>query len=246
MNASITWLGHATVRLVLPDERVILIDPWLADNPACPDTLVRDLNLAPARCDMILLTHGHSDHVGDVKALVEAFDPMVVGNFDLCSVLEKQIGRGRYSGMNTGGTQTVDGVRVSLTQAFHSSSVDSPDGPVYAGMPNGVVVAVDGLATVYHAGDTDVFSDMKLIARLFEPKVCILPIGDHFTMGVKGAVLAAEMLQPTTIIPIHYKTFPLLAQSADEFRQALPAGLKERLIVAEIGQELAWTATGIG
>jgi len=184
--------------------------------------------------------------VGDVKDLVEAFDPTVVGNFELCNVLEKQIGKGRYSGMNTGGTQTVDGVRVSLTQAFHSSGVDSPGGPIYAGMPNGVVVGVDGLATLYHAGDTDVFGDMKLIARLFEPKVCILPIGDYYTMGAKGAAIAAEMLQPTAIIPIHYKTFPVLAQSVDAFRNALRADLKERLVPAEVGQTIAWTTGGVG
>ncbi len=194
---------------------------------------------------MIFLTHGHADHIGGVGMLVERFDPLVVGNFDLCGVLEKQIGKGRYGGMNTGGTQTVEGVRISLTQAFHSSSVDGPDGPIYAGMPNGVVVGVDGLATVYHAGDTDVFGDMGLIARLFAPKVCILPIGDHFTMGAEGAALAAEMLQPSAIIPIHYKTFPLLAQSADAFREALPSELKDRLVVAEIGQNVTWTKSGL-
>lgn len=241
MSASITWLGHAAVRLTLPDGRVILIDPWLTDNPACPDALKK-----PPRCDMILVTHGHTDHVGDVPALIERFDPMVIGNFDLCGALEKQIGKGRYSAMATGGTQTVDGVRVSLTQALHSSGIDGPEGPMYAGMPNGVVVGVDGPATVYHAGDTDVFSDMKLIAELFAPKVCILPIGDHFTMGAKGAAIAAEMLQPSAIIPIHYRTFPLLAQSADGFRDALSAPLRERLCVAEVGQEIAWTASGLG
>ena len=240
MNASITWFGHATMRLVLPDGRVIMIDPWLTDNPVCPDALKK-----LSRCDMIFLTHGHFDHIADVNNLVEAFDPVVVGNFELCSVLEEQIGKGRYSGMNTGGTQTIDGVRVSLTQAFHSSAVVSPDGPVYAGMPNGVVVRIEGLAALYHAGDTDVFGDMKLIAQLLEPKVCILPIGDHFTMGASGAALAAEMLQPTAIIPIHYKTFPVLAQSADEFREALPAELKDRLFAVDVGKELVWTAKGV-
>jgi L-ascorbate metabolism protein UlaG (beta-lactamase superfamily) len=241
MSATVTWLGHGTIRLTLPDGRVIMIDPWLAENPACPDNLKK-----PSRCDMIFLSHGHFDHAGDVESLIEKFDPMVVGNFDLCAALETQIGKGRYSGMNTGGTQTVDGVSVSLTPALHSSAVPSPNGPLYAGMPNGVVVFVDGLATVYHAGDTDVFGDMKLIAQLFEPKICILPIGDYFTMGARGAAIAAQMLQPTAIIPVHYKTFPVLAQSADEFREALSGKLKDRLVVAEVGQELAWTASGIG
>ena len=225
MNAKITWLGHATYRLTLPDDRIIMIDPWLAENPACPDRLKK-----VSRCDMILVTHGHLDHAEDVESLVEEFDPVVVGNFELCAALEQRIGKGRFAAMNTGGTQAVDGVRVALTQAFHSSSVTAPDWPGYAGMPNGVVVDMDGLATVYHAGDTDVFGDMSLIARLFEPKICILPIGDHFTMGAKGAALAAEMLRPNVIIPCHYKTFPVLAQSPAEFRNALPDELKDRLV----------------
>lgn len=240
MAASISWLGHATIRLTLPDERVIIIDPWLTENPACPDHLK-----TPQRCDMILLTHGHFDHVADVGQLVERFNPMIVGNFELCGVLEKQIGKGRFSGMNTGGTQTVDGVRVSLTQAFHSSAVDGPDGPIYAGMPNGLIVNTNGLATLYHAGDTDVFSDMKLIAQLFAPQVCILPIGDHFTMGAAGAAIAAEFLQPKAIIPVHYKTFPLLAQTADEFRSALSDEFKNRLHAVDVGQLLRWTEAGI-
>lgn len=241
MSATITWLGHATVRLVLPDERVILIDPWLADNPSCP----KDFKTV-SRCDMILLTHGHADHCADLADLIAEFDPPVVANFDLCSALQKIVGAGRYQGMNTGGTQTVDGVTISMTQAFHSSAIDTPDGPMYGGMPNGLVVNVDGQASVYHAGDTDVFGDMKLIAQLWEPKIAILPIGDHFTMGARGAALAADFLKPSAIIPVHYKTFPMLAQSADEFRAALSPELRLGLVVPQVGEALAWTAAGVG
>jgi L-ascorbate metabolism protein UlaG (beta-lactamase superfamily) len=241
MAATITWLGHACVRLTLADGRLILIDPWLIDNPACPANLKK-----PSRCDMVLCTHGHFDHVADVPRLIEAFDPIVVGNYDLCFILEKTIGKGRFNGMNTGGSMDVDGIRVTLTQAFHSSGYDWPGGPSYAGMPNGIVVSVPGLASVYHAGDTDVFGDMKIIAQLFQPKICMLPIGDRVTMGAKGAAMAAELLQPASILPIHYKTFPMLAQSAEEFRNALSPTMRSRLKVAEIGQELAWTAAGIG
>ncbi len=241
MNATVTWLGHATIQLTLSDGRVILIDPWLTDNPSCPSALKN-----PPRCDMIFLTHGHGDHIGDVAKLIDRFDSLVVGNFDLCGLLEKQIGKGRFSGMGTGGTQVVDGVSVSLTQAFHSSGVDSPNGPLYGGMPNGVIVTIEDMATVYHAGDTDVFGDMNLIRQLFEPKICILPIGDHFTMGAKGAAIAADLLEPAAILPIHYQTFPLLAQSADDFRDQLAPQWKERLVVPDVGQALPWSTTGLG
>jgi L-ascorbate metabolism protein UlaG (beta-lactamase superfamily) len=239
MSASITWLGHAAFRLTLADGRVILVDPWLAENPACPAHLKK-----PERCDIIALTHGHPDHAADVPALIEAFDPCIVANYDLCMALQKIAGKGRFEWMNTGGSHTVGGVRFTLTQAFHSSGVYSPDGPAYGGMPNGVVIRVDGLAGVYHAGDTDVFSDMKLIARLYAPQICILPIGDRFTMGAASAALAVEFLQPAAILPGHYGTFPLLAQSADDFRGALPPAMRSRLFVPEVGQPLRWTNTG--
>lgn len=240
MSATITFFGHATFRLILPDERVVWMDPWLRDNPACPDNL-KKVN----RCDMILLTHGHGDHTGDVERLVKQFDPLVIANFELCNLLEQQIGQGRYSGMNPGGTQTVEGVSVSLTKAFHSSSYPTPGGMIYAGMPNGLVVSFEDLAPIYHAGDTDVFSDMKLIAQIFEPKVCILPIGDHFTMGAKGAAIAAEFLNPTTIIPCHYKTFPVLDQTTEKFESELSPELKSRLLITEIGKPYNWTDDGL-
>lgn len=240
MPPSITWLGHSAFRLVLPDERVVYIDPWLAENPSCPDGEKK-----PRRCDIVLITHGHFDHTGDIAQLIEQFNPTIVGNYDLCEALSKRIGTGRFAAMNTGGTQDIKGVKVSLTMALHSSGLDSPTGPQYAGMPNGMVVAAPGVATLYHAGDTDVFGDMAIIAELYEPKIAILPIGDLFTMGAKGAAIAAKLLKPAAIIPCHYKTFPILAQSADDFRTALPAELRPRLHTPNAGESVRWTATGV-
>ncbi len=240
MAPTITWLGHATTRLILADGRVVFIDPWLTDNPSCPDEARK-----PERCDVILLTHGHIDHVGEVQTLIQRSNPIVVGNYDLCSALRQTIGRGRFEGMNTGGTLDLGGIRVSLTIAFHSSSVDVSGGLVYAGMPNGIVVKVDGLATIYQAGDTEVFGDMRLIAQMHQPRICILPIGDRFTMGAAGAALACEMLEPAAILPIHYGTFPLLTGTPDAFRTALAPIYRERLLVPSPGESMSWTARGL-
>jgi L-ascorbate metabolism protein UlaG (beta-lactamase superfamily) len=240
MTATITWLGHSAFRLVLPDQRVIYIDPWLSENPACPDSEKK-----PTRCDFIAITHGHFDHVGDCVELASRFNSVVVANYDLCSVIESGCDKGRFEGMNTGGTIEVEGVRFSLTRAYHSSGVDTGSGPAYGGMPNGVVIAAPGVATLYHAGDTDVFTDMTLIAHLFAPKIAILPIGDRFTMGAKGAALAADLLRPQAIIPCHYKTFPILAQTTDAFREALTPLLRPRLHTPNPGQPLTWTADGV-
>ncbi len=241
MAATITWFGHSTVRLVLADDRVVIVDPYLADNPACPDEFKK-----PDRCDMIFLTHGHFDHIGGVADLIDAFNPIIVGNFELCAALQKTLDKGNYSPMNTGGTQKVEGVNVSLTPALHSSSIDTPAGPMYAGMPNGLVIEAPSLAKVYHAGDTDVFSEMEFIQRRYQPEICILPMGGYFTMDAQGAALAVEMLKPKCILPIHFKTFPVLAQSTDEFEAALPSELKRRLVKMEAGVALPWTTNGLG
>lgn len=238
--ASMVWLGHATIQLTLPDERVVIIDPWLRDNPSCPDELKN-----PPRCDIVALTHGHIDHTGDVQRLIDQHNPMVVATVELCALLGLSAPKGNFAAMNIGGTQIIDGIKFSLTRAYHSSSIDSAQGPLYAGMPCGVVIEVEGTSTIYHAGDTDVFSDMKLIAELCSPKVVALPIGDHFTMGPAGASIAAQMFQPADIVPIHYGTFPVLTGTPDALHKALPAELQERLIVPKVGESIGWVENGL-
>lgn len=240
MSATITWLGHSTVQMILPDDRVVIIDPFLDENPMCPESFKK-----PSRCDLLLLTHGHFDHISGVAGLIDRFNPTIIGNFELCAALEKTLGKGKYSPMNTGGTQTIDKVHVSLTPALHSSSIATDNGPMYAGMPNGFIVKIDVLASVYHAGDTDIFSEMALIARRYAPQICILCMGGYFTMDAKAAAMATDMLKPTSILPIHYKTFPVLAQSVDELRRLLPAKFKGALLAPNPGQELVWTAAGL-
>ncbi len=239
-SASITWLGHATYRLTLPDERVILIDPWLKDNPKCPEDQVEQ-----PRCDFIALTHGHSDHAADVARLIEQHDPQVVATIELCTVLGTGSPKARFAPMNIGGSQTLDGVTFSLTRAYHSSSIDSESGPVYTGMPCGLVVNVPGRASFYHAGDTDVFGDMRLIAELLSPEIVARPIGDHFTMGSRGAALAAKFLAPAYIIPMHYGTFPVLHGTVEALREALDPELRDRLVVPVVGESMTWSDAGV-
>jgi L-ascorbate metabolism protein UlaG (beta-lactamase superfamily) len=209
-NISLTWLGHAGFRLDGASGKRVYIDPWL-DNPKFPEN-EREID----RIDVLVLTHGHSDHSASVEDLAKQHSPAVVCMIEIGDWLD---GRGiEAHGMNKGGTVDLDGVRVTLTDARHSSSL--PDG-TYAGEPAGVVVELDG-TRIYHAGDTCVFGDMQLIARIYEPDVAILPIGGYFTMDPREAAVALELLGVKRCVPCHYGTFPLLAGTPDELRKLAP------------------------
>jgi len=238
-DGQITYLGHSTFRLTLPDGRVIFVDPWLAENPRCPDS-----EKAQSRCDFIVTTHGHFDHVADVAALAAEFKPKVVAMFELANLLSEHAPGGEYLGMGLGGTQEVDGIRFSLTRAYHSSGFQTAAGLLYGGTPAGVVIEAPGLAALYHAGDTDVFSDMKLINEFYAPKILMLPMGDHFTMGPRGAAAAARFFDASAIVPMHYSTFPLLTGTVEAFREHLGPDLSAKLLPMEPGQTVKWSAGG--
>jgi L-ascorbate metabolism protein UlaG (beta-lactamase superfamily) len=212
---SLTYCGHSAV-LLKCNNSVIGIDPWLDGNPSCPANLKN-----PEKLDLILLTHGHSDHAGDATRLAQKYSAKIIATWELAMLFaEEGIAGDNLIPMNKGGTIEIAGLKISLTNAFHSSSFDSPKrGTIYAGEPCGVVVS-DGKNSIYHAGDTALFSDMGLIKDQYQPTISLLPIGDRFTMGPTEAAQAAQLLGSSKNIPIHFGTFPLLTGTAEEFESA--------------------------
>lgn len=209
----ITWLGHATFKITTPSGKVVLIDPWVEGNPACPAPL-KKLD----RLDVMLITHGHGDHMGDALALARAHKPQVVGIYEICVWLESK-GIANTLPMSKGGTQKVGELEVTMTNALHSSSIIE-DGKIYdGGEPAGYVVRLPGGLTLYHAGDTSVFGDMKIIGELYSPELACLPIGDLFTMGPREAALAIRLLNVRHVIPMHYGTFPPLTGTPERLRE---------------------------
>ena len=215
MAVPVTWLGHASFRLDSPGGKRIYVDPFLNGNPKCPAGEV-DVE----RVDVIALTHGHGDHVGDTVALAQRFSPDIVAQVELKAWLGRQGAPvGDLMGINKGGTQEVDGIRFTLTNAFHSSSSEEGE---YLGEACGLVIGLEDGTTIYFAGDTCVFGDMQLIGRIYEPDVAVLPIGDHFTMGPREAAVALELLGVRRCIPCHYGTFPILHGTPDQLRELAP------------------------
>jgi L-ascorbate metabolism protein UlaG (beta-lactamase superfamily) len=228
MAGTLTWLGHASFRIDSPGGKRVYVDPFLNGNPKCPES-----ELEPERVDAIFITHGHGDHYGDTVQLAQKFGCTVVAPVELAGWLRGQ-GVESVRDPNKGGTVDIDGVRVTLTHAQHSSSTN--DG-TYAGEPCGLIVELEDGFTTYFAGDTNVFGDMALIGRLYEPKLAVLPIGDHYTMGPKEAALALELLSVERCVPCHWGTFPLLTGTPGELRKLAPSGVE--IVDVEPGGSIA-------
>jgi len=218
----IQWLSHSAFR-IQAEGKTVLIDPFFTGNPASPPDAEN-----PGHIDYILLTHGHGDHIGDTVKIAKETGAQVVCIYEIAQWLGGQ-GYENCIGMNIGGTVQADGLSFTMTHAIHSSGYVSEDGVVYMGICAGFVIKGEG-KSVYHAGDTDVFSDMALIQKLHEPKIGLLPIGGHFTMDARGAALACnELLDLEVVVPMHYKTFPVLTDSAEEFKKLVKRGRVEAL-----------------
>jgi len=224
---SITWLGHASFSVRTPGGKIVLFDPWYTGNPSFPE------HAKPKQADLILVSHGHSDHITDAAAMAKSTGATVVGIWEVTSWLSAK-GVQNVEPMNKGGTIEVKGLRITMTEACHSSSVEE-NGIVYLGEPAGFVVRLENGQTIYFAGDTSLFGDMKMLAEIYKPDIAFLPIGDRFTMGPDTAALAAKWLGVKQVVPMHWGTFPLLTGTPDQLKQHL-AGTAIQILELKPGE----------
>jgi len=209
----ITFLGHSTFSLTTPSGEVALLDSWVTTNPKCPPDLKK-----MKRIDAIFLTHGHSDHFGDLLTLAKEHKSKIVAIAETAMWLGTKGFGDQLKPMGKGGTLRVGDFEVTLTHAFHSNSIDDNGKMLYGGEPASFIVRMPGGLTLFHAGDTTVFGDMKLIAELYKPQIACLPIGDNYTMGPREAAYAIRLLGVKHVVPMHYGTFPALTGTPEQLR----------------------------
>lgn len=231
---SITWFGHSAFLLRAPGGKSVLIDPWLA-NPKAPRGAI---DIAPV--DLILVTHGHSDHLGNTIEVARRTRAKVISIFEIALYLQKQ-GVADVQGMNKGGSISIDGLKVTMVDAKHSSDLDVGGDVLPGGEAAGFIVEFENGFKVYHAGDTAVFGDMKIIGDLYKPQAVILPIGGLYTMDPREAAYACKLLKPRYIVGMHYGTFPALAGTPAELKKNLPAAMKKVVIELEPGESASIT-----
>ena len=228
-NLEVTWFGHSAFLFQSPEGKRLLIDPWL-DNPKAPSG-ARNIS----GIDVILITHGHSDHIGNTLEIAKKNNAKVFSIFEVYLHLTRQ-GVTTANGMNKGGTVDVNGIKITMVDAKHSSGVDHEAEVIAGGEAAGYVVQFENGYTIYHAGDTALFGDMKIIADLYKPKAVFLPIGGLFTMGPREAAYACGLLKPQTIVGMHYGTFPVLTGTPAELKKHLSPQMKNRIVELNIGK----------
>ena len=218
----ITWLGHATVLVQTAKGTNVLIDPFIEQNPKYPKSAE-----LPSRIDYVLLTHGHGDHISDVVPVARKHRSTVVAIYELADYVARQgVDKDKTIGMNLGGTVQLGDVAASMVDARHSSGAEDKDGTHYVGVAAGYVLSIANGPVLYHAGDTHVFGDMRLIGELYQPQIALLPIGGHFTMGPREAAIAVRYIGAKTILPLHFGTFPPLTGRPQELSKLVDPGVE--------------------
>ena len=243
METQLTWYGHAAFKIKSGTGKILLIDPWIT-NPTFPGA--EDELASLNHVDLIFLTHGHGDHVGNTVEIGKRTGATLVSNFDLnaamISALGYPAGQAGTPGHLGGQLSLLDGeVKVQFVPAWHGSSIERENAPpVYAGNPTGLIIALRDGPAIYHTGDTDLFSDMALVKRFHKIDAMLVCIGDHYTMGPARAAEAVKLVAPKTVIPMHYGTFPLLTGTAEVFEHELKKRkVKARLRVMHAGETIA-------
>jgi L-ascorbate metabolism protein UlaG (beta-lactamase superfamily) len=217
MALSITWLGHATFVLQSPGGKKVILDPWITGNPTSPASAKR-----LGALDLMLITHGHSDHTGDAVSIARSSGAHVVAPYEVAVWLGKK-GLQNITGMNPGGTLKMHGLSITMVPAMHSSSVEEDGQIVYLGVATGYVITFEDGLTIYYSGDTSIFGDMRLVGEIYKPQIAFLCIGDLYTMGPEQAAKASEMLGVKQIVPMHYGTFPALTGTPARLRELVSA-----------------------
>jgi len=229
-DVKVTYLGHSAFKVLSPKGVVIYIDPFLSGNPKAPAEMK-----TVEKADLVLVTHGHGDHLGDTLAIAEKTNARIVAMPELGRYLTKK-GAKNVVGMNKGGTYTSHGIAITMVHALHSSSVMEGDQVIYMGDPAGFVIRFENGFTLYHAGDTGIFGDMKIIGEIYKPELSLLPIGSHFTMDPREATYASKLLGSKYVIPIHYGTFPVLTGTVEEFLKLMKEVPQTKVLVLRPGE----------
>lgn len=222
----LTWLGHSAFLIEGKDR--VLVDPFLTGNPKASTTADK------VQCDIICITHGHGDHLGDAVQIARRTGAVCAAIVEMSNYLERT--EVKAVGFNLGGTVRIKDTEITMVPAFHSSSIGAPGLEFSAAMPVGVVIRSG--KTVYHAGDTCVFGDMKLIGDMYEPDVALLPIGGYFTMDPKQAALAVKLLRPKTVVPMHYGTWPPIEQDPKEFERLVKKASPAKVVILKPGESM--------